>query len=531
MTQRNTQQATLAGDTRGAGGGEAGGSAKRQKISTESGPPKKQPTEAGGEVRGEGDNVPPRDILRVSPPGGNNPSDPSQISLSTEPPASSTVSNLHLHHHHAGCGRETTQPGQQQLSAEDVLVRCMLQMAQQQQQQGVQLSSTHQSTHSFTTTTMTTSTLSSSVQSSSCSNPSTTPVAMPTTTSVAMPTVVTSSDNSRESTTTKLSKVIDGPNSMFSRGNFAPLDHLSASSHLPPKFHARVAKTTPTSTSMMSSSSSSSSTTPPCHTHPTLSTTTNSAPPVFTNADVSRLIPHLEAIAASMQQNPPSPHLEHNCLAAFAQTHLLPALAAAQYDSHSPASSPQAAEVLNTLQSFPLITPDGKTIPLTNSSSVDSASYLASLDITAWMQSLMSSELQEEDLVGGGGDIHSQQVYYNSLKKAQQKIQTTSSSGSPVVESSVDSTSGGGGGGRGGGQQQQRFESDLTSNQTRPLTTSFLLDHNFPMDIPPPTDLLPEHVSQLEHVCIHCMSIYVGIYSTIYIYTPYIVLNFVEWSL
>ena len=35
----------------------------------------------------------------------------------------------------------------------------------------------------------------------------------------------------------------------------------------------------------------------------------------------------------------------------------------------------------------------------------------------------------------------------------------------------------------------------LVQEQSHPLTSSFLLDANFPMDIPPPADLIPDHVS------------------------------------
>ena len=41
---------------------------------------------------------------------------------------------------------------------------------------------------------------------------------------------------------------------------------------------------------------------------------------------------------------------------------------------------------------------------------------------------------------------------------------------------------------------RSKVEAEMHPSRPRPLTTSFLLDHNFPMDIPPPTDLLPEHV-------------------------------------
>ena len=98
------------------------------------------------------------------------------------------------------------------------------------------------------------------------------------------------------------------------------------------------------------------------------------------------------------------------------------------------------------------------------------------------MQNLASPELQGAT---PATDVQAQPVYpadFGSLKRLSQKMQAAA-----VVESSMDQATGGGGGG-------QRFETDVLPNRTRPLTTSFLLDHNFPMDIPPPTDLLPEHV-------------------------------------
>ena len=275
-------------------------------------------------------------------------------------------------------------------------------------------------------------------------------------------------------------KISDTANtcSMFSRGNFAPLDHLSPSvssqsSCLPPqpKFHARgktssAVVTSGTTTSSSSTMTSSTSQVPHMHLAPSPATS-------FTNADISRLIPHLEAIAGSLQN---TPALEGHCLATLAQTHLLPALT--QYDP----DNPHAAEVVDALQSLPLVTPDGKTVPLSNSATFDSASLLASLDMNALMQNLASPELQGAD---PANDVHAQPVYpadFNSLKRLSQKATSV------VESSSVDQTVGGAGG--------RRLETEMHSNQTRPLTTSFLLDHNFPMDIPPPTDLLPDHVRQ-----------------------------------
>ena len=159
----------------------------------------------------------------------------------------------------------------------------------------------------------------------------------------------------------------------------------------------------------------------------------------------------------------------------------------AQYDP----DTPQVAEVLDVLQALPLVAGDGKQIPLSNSAAVDSASFLASLDMNALMQTLASPELQGAD---PSSDVHSQPVYssdFSSLKRLSQKMQGTVVTG---VQSSTHQSGGGGGG--------HQLEQDNLPSRSRPLTTSFLLDHNFPMDIPPPTDLLPDHVSS-QLTCIY----------------------------
>ena len=391
-------------------------------------------------------------------PSGSNANEPSQNSGEAMDPSSSYTS-------------QSADADEEQMSAEDVLVQCMLQMAQARSTVSAPTAPSFSPAvpaHSLTTAAGT-------AVSHTNTDVTTTP-------SAAAP-VSNSSGTQRES---KSAKLLESANSMFSRGNFAPVDHIphphtltssSSSPHPQPKFHTKGKTTNASSTATSGTVTSSSctmtsSTSPPPHSHSATFATNTAA--AFTNADISRLIPHLEAIAGSLQN---SPALETHCLAALAQSHLLPALA--QYDP----DTPQAAELLEALQNLPLLTADGKTIPLANTATIDSASFLAGLDMNALMQNLASPELQGAT---PATDVQAQPVYpadFGSLKRLSQKMQAAA-----VVESSMDQATGGGGGGG------QRFETDVLPNRTRPLTTSFLLDHNFPMDIPPPTDLLPEHV-------------------------------------
>ncbi|ETW95105.1 MAG: hypothetical protein ETSY2_48635 [Candidatus Entotheonella gemina] len=104
--------------------------------------------------------------------------------------------------------------------------------------------------------------------------------------------------------------------------------------------------------------------------------------------------------------------------------------------------------------------------------------------MSALLQNLTSQELQGSD---PSSDAHSQPLYpadFNSLKRLSQKMQAAAE-----VQLSSDQVGESGGGGH-------QMEGDHLQTRPNPLTTSFLFDHNFPMDIPPPTDLLPEHVSE-----------------------------------
>lgn len=438
-TQRKTQAVNEGGGARAEGGavqvkgGDTVGSTKRQKLSDESNAPPFKP-QVSNTSGTEGDQtVPPRNIPRVGP-AGSNPTN-SSPSHGAEASSSTTTTITAADPTHPQGPARPSPPTGAHLTTEDVLMRCMLQMAQAQTLNSAPTSAPSTAAHSNNTPSAST----------TSTSPSTT-----------------------QRPVTKQGKGPESPNSMFSRGNFASLDHLSSSlssqptssssqPHPPPKCHTTRGKST-TSAALMSSNT----TTSLC------SAQTQSSPSAtFSNADISRLIPHLEAIASSLQN---TPSLESHCLAALAaQSHLLPALA--QYDP----DAPQASELLDTLQNIPLVTSDGKQIPLSNTATIDPASFLASLDMSALLQNLTSPELQGSD---PSSDGHSQPLYPADFKRLSQKMQSTG-----VVQSSSDQAAEG------------EFEGELHQTRPRPLTTSFLLDHNFPMDIPPPTDLLPEHVS------------------------------------
>ena len=434
--QRKTQ-ASLASDTGAGGPAESVGSAKRQKISDDSSnKPHQQSTADLG-----GGSIPPRNIPRQGtnnsrgPPESTNPpshppSSTGHPQQSSNPPPPSSFSN----------------PRQQQALPEDVLVRCMLQMAQQQQQQAGP----------------------NPPPSPSAAGPVSTAGNSATTSDWSSTAATCAPSNSQRGP--KSSTGLGSPNSLFSRGNFAPLDHLPpslsspsssslSSGQPPPKFqpHGKIATTVATSGTITSSA-------------PTMtSSTTTPLPPIsaavpgaaFTSADLSRLVPHLEAIAGSLQT---SPSLESHCLAALAQTHILPTLAG--YDPNSP----QAAQVLEALQSLPLVGDRKNPPPLPNASGGggDLASFLAGLDMNTLMQNLTGQELLGFEQT----DAHTQ------------------SAAAYVGEGGVGRRSVGGVG-EGAGS---KVDAEMHQGRPRPLTTSFFLDHNFPMDIPPPTDLLPDHV-------------------------------------
>ena len=384
-----------------AAGGESGGTVKRQKISEDS--MSKQQSGEGGEV-----SLPPRNIPRQ---GGSDPGVPVDPSKPAALPESSVGQST-------GDTSPLSLPQSGALSNEDMLVRCMLQMAQQQQEEE---------------------------SISSSGTPSSTSLAAPNWTCPPSPPLPSSSQSQGELNSAKLSA---NPSTMFSRGNFAPVDHLPPS--LPPGSTTQPqqlrAKPGPVSAAVATSGTITSSV-------PTMtSSMTPSLPPLAAEtSDISRLVPHLEAIAGSLQ-TPPS--LDVPCLGALAQTHLLPALAAAD------PSSPQVTQLLDLLQSLPL-GPEGEHA----AGGVDPSSFLAGIDVNSLMQSIGAQELP-----GVAGGAKEGPYKFVSGKRGSQRS----------------------GGVAEGAELGEGLE--VHHGRARHLTTSFLLDHNFPMDIPPPTDLLPAHV-------------------------------------
>ena len=260
----------------------------------------------------------------------------------------------------------------------------------------------------------------------------------------------------------------ESAHSLFSRGNFASLDHLSAPNpHPAPKFHARAKNTT-------SATSGTTATQPTPSPPPPQSGPFHGGIPL-SNSDITRLIPHLEAIAGSLQN---TSSLEGHYLAALTHSHLLPSLT--KFDApetQDDSSQPVPNATVNG-------NPEDQSMPLNATTwTIDPNSLLASMDVNTLIQTLTNAtnaKVQGSELPP---ELHTQSVYpsdFASHKKQSQKVRSTMTSSSAA---SLDPS----GGGRG--------EMEALQNRARPLTASFLLEHNFPMDIPPPTDLLPEHVS------------------------------------
>ena len=223
--------------------------------------------------------------------------------------------------------------------------------------------------------------------------------------------------------------------SMFSAGNFGrdlPLHPQGATLQQPyavPKFHA-------SSNSTNGSGEGNASTQP--------------LDSFLSNADISRLIPQLEAIAGSLHPS----SLESQYLAALAQSQMLPALVSATGGSQA-LPNIEAAQAANA---------EGKEINSLPSVVAEMAKFLPSL---------ANLETQTVELPV---ELRTQPIYsteFHPLKQLSQKMHSSNS----------DSYS------------EQNFDVDVLQNRPRSLSASFLLDGNFPLDIPPPADLIPDHVS------------------------------------
>ena len=240
--------------------------------------------------------------------------------------------------------------------------------------------------------------------------------------------------------------LLESAQSMFSAGNFSthafpssPGIPTASQTFATPKFHASLNATLPEASQQNSA--------PMNQNAQNLSMASQIGS--LTNADINRLIPHLEALAGSLQ-NPSSPESQY--LAALAQTQLMPAALA-----HL-AGMPQVLTGIDSSQ-LANVGVDGKPLP-----SLEDATALPN------MSRLIPN-------AAGPHELSTQPIYTTdfstSLKQLSQTDPSTSD-GRDIADGGVE---------------------DLLRNRPRSLSTSFLLDRNFPLDIPPPTDLIPDHVS------------------------------------
>ena len=226
---------------------------------------------------------------------------------------------------------------------------------------------------------------------------------------------------------------LENAQSLFSAGNFGrelPLSSQSVSqSFVLPKFHAGSAGTFQNSAAQ-----------PQQHGDPFIVPTAPESSSLTSNAGISRLIPHLEAIAGSLHQNP------SQYLASLAQSQMLPGLA----------NSTGGTQALPNMEAAQALSADGKHLP----ESEDMAKFLSGM------------EAQN----GLPPELHTQPIYTTDFQTLKQVSPKAHSSNSDSYDA-------------------QGFDVDMLQNRPRSLSASFLLDGNFPLDIPPPSDLIPEHVS------------------------------------
>ena len=172
----------------------------------------------------------------------------------------------------------------------------------------------------------------------------------------------------------------------------------------------------------------------------------------LTNADINRLIPHLEALAGSLQ-NPSS--LESQYLAALAQRQLMPA-------------------ALAHLAGMPQIL-TGLEPPQLADGNVDGRQLESAATIPSMAKFVPTVDTPHVNLPAQ--NLSAQPTYTTDLNTSLRQLSQM-----------THSTSEGSGSSEGGAEE-------LLRSRPHPLSTSFLLDRNFPLDIPPPTDLIPDHVS------------------------------------
>lgn len=244
--------------------------------------------------------------------------------------------------------------------------------------------------------------------------------------------------------------LLESAQSMFSAGNFSthafptsPGVPTASQTLATPKFHASLNATLP-ETSQQNSA-------------PPLNQNAQNLPMTpqigsLTNADINRLIPHLEALAGSLQ-NPSSPESQY--LAALAQSQLMPAALA-----HL-AGMPQVLTGIDSPQ-LANVGVDGKPLP-----NLEDATTLPNM--AKFIPNAAGPHVDQE--------LSTQPIYTTDFSAGLKQLSRTEHSTSEshdIAEGGVE---------------------DLLRNRPRSLSTSFLLDRNFPLDIPPPTDLIPDHVS------------------------------------
>lgn len=217
----------------------------------------------------------------------------------------------------------------------------------------------------------------------------------------------------------------------------------------------------------------------------------------LSNMDLMRLIPHLEALAGSVQNQ--SPLDTHQYLAALAaqSSHLL----------HPPPVSTEDGDIA--------IPPDIGVDEKVSLPALDPSALLSAAEITKLLPSLASLGDSQSD----GGDFRaivgassadsapsttglphsSQPIYPASVRYLHRKLAGIM----PGPEVGTGPDPGGGGGvvvgvtGAGSEEEGSEIDVDLLHQDPRSLPPSLLLDNKFPQDIPPPNDLIPENVSAL----------------------------------
>lgn len=202
----------------------------------------------------------------------------------------------------------------------------------------------------------------------------------------------------------------------------------------------------------------------------------------LSNMDLTRLIPHLEALAGSLQ-NPSS-----------FESHYLAALAAQSQLIHHPL--PVSSED-NTIE-MPQEVADNKVSLPSSIGALDPSALLSAAEIAKLLPNIASLESQTDaaDFVATPSSSSSlstgqssQPIYPTSLstlRHLSQKLQ------GHVPSSEMRPDPGGGGEGTEEEEEHNDLDVDLLhQNPARSLPPSLLLDSKFPLDIPPPNDLIP----------------------------------------